>query len=70
MSPTSQPSSLKLLNEIQSHIQVLSNSLFSITDKLTGCDDDLRYLMNDVEEDQVAHIDKLKGGIENIINDI
>ena len=72
MSPNSQQASNqhRLIHEIQSQVMVLSQSLFQISDKLTACDDDLRYLLNDVEEDQVAHIDKLKSSIDEIMGEL
>jgi hypothetical protein len=52
MSPSSQSNQqLRVVQEIQGHLQILSNSLYSISDKLLSSDDDLRYLVNDVEDD-------------------
>jgi len=61
VSPTSN-SQGRLLHEIQHHIQIISSALYSLSDKLTACDEDhlLGYLLNEVEEDQVSHIGKLK----------
>jgi hypothetical protein len=52
MSPSSQSTQQqRAVQEIQGHLQILSNSLYSISDKLLSSDDDLRHLVNDVDDD-------------------
>ena len=41
----------RLIHEIQGQVQVLSQSLFQISDKLVSGEDDLRYLMNEIEDE-------------------
>jgi len=44
--------------------------MFSISDKLTSSEDDLRYLVNDVEEEHQSLVDKYKSQIDTLMSDL
>ena len=61
MSPNNQISNQqRVISEIQGHVQILSQTLYSISDKLLSCDDDLRYLVNDVEDEHTQILENYK----------
>ena len=57
----------RLVADIQTNVRVLSQSLGSMGETLASCDEGLRYLMNEVEEEQCSNFDKLKTSLESIM---
>lgn len=58
------------MSEIQSQVQILSQALFSIDDKLIACDEDLKYLMNDVEDEYGGQTDKFKVALDQLLTEL
>ena len=59
-----------MVSEIQGHVQILTNTLFSISDRLLSSDDDLRYLVNDVEDEHSQLLEKYKQTVDRVISDL
>lgn len=59
----------KLVADIQSQVAVLTQSFFTMSDKLNTCDEDLKFLINQVPKEQASHFNKLKSIVERTITD-